>query len=77
MASTLPKLPIFEAIKSHDANKVAVVHSSSSRSFTYGNLLHDVAATRDFISSTAKRKPLQGQRIAFLAENGYDYVGMP
>jgi malonyl-CoA/methylmalonyl-CoA synthetase len=75
MASTLPKLPIFEAIAKHDPKTPAVIHSSSRRIFTYGSLLHDVAAVKDHLSDVTNGKSLRGERIAFLAENGYDYVG--
>ena len=77
MTSTLPHSLIFEAIKGHNPHKKAIVHSLSDRSFTYGGLLHDVAATRDHIANGARSMPLHGQRIAFLAESGYDYVGAP
>lgn len=75
MASTLPKLPIFEAIASHDPNSTAVVHSVSGRRFTYGELLKDIAEARDNLHKEAGTNSLDGERIAFLVENGYDYVG--
>ncbi|KAL9095850.1 MAG: hypothetical protein Q9165_001847 [Trypethelium subeluteriae] len=75
MASTLPKLPLFEAIAGHDPNSTAIVHSLSGRSFTYGELLKDVAETKENLKNTVHGKDLSGERIAFLIENGYDYVG--
>ena len=75
MASTLPKSPIFDAIAKHDPKSLAIVHSASDRSFGYGSLLHDVAAAKDNLTDLANGKSLRGERIAFLAENGYDYVG--
>ena len=75
MASTLPQLPIFKAIASHDPRATVVVHSASGRSFTYGELLRDVAAARDNLVSSSGGKALDGERIAFLVENSYDYVG--
>ncbi|KAF2815140.1 acetyl-CoA synthetase-like protein [Mytilinidion resinicola] len=74
MASTLPRLPIFEAVKKHDPNSTAVVHSLSGRCFTYGELMNDVAAARDRLVKKANGRSTQGERIAFLVENGYDYV---
>ncbi|KAF2845327.1 acetyl-CoA synthetase-like protein [Plenodomus tracheiphilus IPT5] len=74
MASTLPRLPIFEAIKKHDAHSTAVVHSLSGRSFTYGELVNDVAATKDKLQQNTGGKGAEGERISFLVENGYDYV---
>ena len=75
MASTLPKLPLFEAIANHDPNSTAIVHSLSGRNFTYGELLRDVADSKDNLKKTVNGKDLAGERIAFLIENGYDYVG--
>lgn len=76
MASTLPKLPIFEAISKHDPDSTAVVHCLSGRSFRYGELLPDVARARDRIYEAAGKTDVRGERIAFLVENSYDYVGM-
>ena len=76
MASTLPKLPVLEAIASHEPKSTAIVHSKSGRSFTYGDLLKDVAEGRDKLLATAGGRGLENQRLAFLFENGYDYVGM-
>lgn len=75
MASTLPSSPIFEAIAKHDPRSPAIIHSTSDRTFCYGSLLHDVAAAKDNLAALANGKSLVGERIAFLAENGYDYVG--
>jgi malonyl-CoA/methylmalonyl-CoA synthetase len=75
MASTLPRLPIFEAIASHDPYSTAVVHAISRRSFTYGELIKDVAEAKHKLHLEAGTDRLDGQRIAFLVENGYDYVG--
>ena len=75
MASTLPRIPIFEALKKHDAQSTAVVHSLSGRTFTYGELVNDVAAAKDTLLKSTQGKSADGERIAFLVENGYDYVG--
>lgn len=75
MASTLPRLPIFEAIKGHDAQSIAVVHSLSGRTFTYGELVNDIAAAKDKLQRNTNGQSAEGQRISFLVENGYDYVG--
>ncbi|KAF3034101.1 hypothetical protein E8E11_003422 [Didymella keratinophila] len=74
MASTLPRLPIFEAIKKHDAQRTAVIHSLSGRRFTYGELVNDVAAAKDKLQRNTCGKSAEGERISFLVENGYDYV---
>ncbi|KAL8829360.1 MAG: hypothetical protein Q9170_006201 [Blastenia crenularia] len=75
MASTLPELPVFEAIANHDPKSVAVVHCNSGRQFTYGQLLNDVADALDKLRQSAAGQSMDGQRIAFLVENSYDYVG--
>ncbi|KAI9706674.1 MAG: hypothetical protein M1836_003684 [Candelina mexicana] len=69
-ASTLPKLPIFEAIASHDPRSTAVIHSSSDRRFTYGELLKDTADAKDKLRKAAGSGSIAGERVAFLAENG-------
>ncbi|MCJ1403655.1 hypothetical protein MMC11_006878 [Xylographa trunciseda] len=74
MASTLPRLPVFEAIAGHNPKSAAVIHSTSGRRFTYGELLDDVADAKDKILASAGPTGTDGQRIAFLVENGYDYV---
>ena len=75
MASTLPKLPIFEAIAEHDPQATAIIHSESRKSFSYGQLLHDVSKFKDHLGQQSSEKPIKGQRISFLVENSYDYVG--
>lgn len=75
MASTLPKLPVFEAIASHDPHSTAVIHSASGKRFTYGALIEDVAEAKERLYKETGTNNLDGQRIAFLVENGYDYVG--
>ncbi|KAM0551794.1 hypothetical protein ACHAPJ_008365 [Fusarium lateritium] len=74
MLSTLPRLPLFEAVARHDPESKAVVHSLSGRTFKYGELLGDVSRARDRLSEAAGRKDLNGERVAFLVENSYDYV---
>jgi hypothetical protein len=75
MASSLPKLPIFEAISKHDMSSTAIIDSGSNQAFTYGTLLRDVAAAKEHLSQAASGSPLRGERVAFLAENSYNYVG--
>jgi acyl-CoA synthetase (AMP-forming)/AMP-acid ligase II len=71
--TTLPRTRLFEAIKSHDAESTAVLHSLSGRQFSYGSLLQDVAIAKQRLASDAGT--LDGERVAFLVENSYDYVG--
>ncbi|KAK7516532.1 uncharacterized protein IWZ02DRAFT_491467 [Phyllosticta citriasiana] len=74
MVSTLPKLPVFQALATRDPSTIAVVHSLSGRTFTYGQLVHDVAQAKVRLQQQANGKSLDGERVAFLVENGYDYV---
>ncbi|OAP62415.1 hypothetical protein AYL99_04618 [Fonsecaea erecta] len=74
LLSTLPSSPIFAAIANHDPKSAAVIHSASDRTFCYGSLLHDVAAAKENLTALAGGRSLAGERVAFLAENGYDYV---
>jgi acyl-CoA synthetase (AMP-forming)/AMP-acid ligase II len=77
LLSTLPNTHIFRALQNHDPDSLAVIHSASERSFTYGSLIGDVARAKDDLERKAAtaQGPLAGERIAFLAENSYDYVG--
>lgn len=75
MVSTLPNLPVFQAISRHDPNSTAVIHSGSGRRFTYGELLSDVAKAKDRLRSADGKGLPEGERIAFIIENSYDYVG--
>jgi acyl-CoA synthetase (AMP-forming)/AMP-acid ligase II len=76
--STLPNTTIFRALQNHDPDSLAVIHSSSARSFTYGSLVADVVAAKEDLerkAANAQGGQLAGERVAFLAENSYDYVG--
>ena len=75
-SSTLPNLPLFAALKDHNPSRTAIVHSASSRSFTYGNLVADVLRAKQDLLAKAGDKGLAGERIPFLIENSYDYVGI-
>lgn len=75
MASSLPRLPIFEAIARHDPKSTVAVHSASGRRFTYGQLLGDVADRKEKLIQESGKSGIHGERIAFLVENSYDYIG--
>lgn len=77
MTSKLPRLPVFEAIARHDPDSTVVIHSNSGRRFRYGELLGDVCKVRNRLYETAGRDDIDGERVAFLVENSYDYVGKP
>ena len=75
MASTLPSTPIFCALASHDPKSTAILHYPSGRRFTYGDLLGDVAYEQQSLQAAAGSGAFGGERVAFLIENSYDYVG--
>lgn len=76
--TSLPDTHIFRAIRDHDPSSLAVLHSLSGRSFTYGNLAADVLRAKEDLEQKAGKLKgsLSGERVAFMAENSYDYVGM-
>jgi hypothetical protein len=77
LLSSLPDLPLLRALQEHGPSRVAVTHSHSGRSFTYSNLIGDVARARQQLADRANGDgQLSGERVAFLAENSYDYVGI-
>lgn len=76
--AALQRSALFEAMVEHKQDSPAIIHSLSGRSFTYGNLLHDVANAKErLLQETGKdEKTIAGERVAFVVENSYDYVGM-
>ncbi|KAL3457933.1 hypothetical protein BJX64DRAFT_238415 [Aspergillus heterothallicus] len=74
--ATFPNIPLFQALKSHDPESLAIV--STDQRFTYGNLIADVLDGRDRLLEKTGNKPeaLQGERVAFLSQNVYDWVVM-
>jgi acyl-CoA synthetase (AMP-forming)/AMP-acid ligase II len=75
--AALQRSALFEAMIDHKPDSTAIIHSLSGRSFTYGSLLHDVAAAKErLLKQTGKDETsIAGERVAFLIENSYDYVG--
>ncbi|PYH94161.1 acetyl-CoA synthetase-like protein [Aspergillus ellipticus CBS 707.79] len=74
VAGKFHHIPLFQALHNHKKSNFAV-HDSGGLSFTYGNLVGDMLRMRERL--TASNPPHQpGQRVAFMAENGYDYVVM-
>jgi len=59
----------------HDLSSTAIIDSGSNQAFSYGTLLRDVVAAKQHLSQAVSGTPLCGERVAFLAENGYSYVG--
>ena len=77
MAAALQRSAFFEAIRQHDPSSTAVVNFDSGVAFSYGSLLRDVSRAKErLLQETGKDESgIAGERIAFMVENGYDYVG--
>jgi malonyl-CoA/methylmalonyl-CoA synthetase len=75
--AALQRSALFEAMIDHKQDSLAILHSLSGRCFTYGSLLHDVSVAKEkLLKETGKdEKSIAGERVAFLIENSYDYVG--
>ena len=80
---SIPELPLFLAARSHvlaDPHKVAVIDKTKDQSFTFVQLLNDVAALKSQIQQhLSVYDPTvlsftEEPRVAFLAPAGYDYV---
>lgn len=81
---SIPELPLFLEARSHALTsplKAAVIDKTKDQSFTFGQLLNDVAKLKAQIQqylspgtgltgSISEEEP----RVAFLAPSGYDYV---
>jgi acyl-coenzyme A synthetase/AMP-(fatty) acid ligase len=79
LTAVLPSLPIFKQLVDHaKQGRTAIVDYSASSSgdaeYSYTRLLTDVAKFRDELSDFLGKKDLQGERVAFLVESGYNYV---
>lgn len=73
MSYELHRTPLLQALYEQDASYTAVVNHWSGATFTYGSLLRDIARAR---KELLKSKPdITGERIGFLVENGYSFVG--
>lgn len=77
MAAALQRSAFFEAMRQHDPKSTAVVNNDSGVAFSYGSLLRDVSRAKErLLQETGKdEEGIAGERIAFMVENGYDYVG--
>lgn len=78
MAIMLERSAFLEALEKHDPASTAIISYEPECKNTYGNLLQDVARTKLRLLHLAERndRTIAGERIAFLVENGYNYVGM-
>ncbi|KXJ87176.1 AMP-binding enzyme [Microdochium bolleyi] len=76
MAVTIQRSAFLEALTEHDPSSVAVIDNPSGTSYSYGTLIQAVARARELLLLKAGRAghALSGERIAFMVENGIDYV---
>ena len=77
MAIGLQRSTFFEALRKHESSSTAIVNHGCDATYEYDQLLRDVAGTKDQLiqMKLGSGSSIAGQRIAFLVENGYDYVG--
>lgn len=76
MAISVQRSAFLEAIQNHNPSSTAVVNHDSGTSYSYGTLLRDIACAKERLVCSHGKNSLAGERVAFLVENGYDYVGM-
>ncbi|KAL8389034.1 hypothetical protein RB595_008842 [Gaeumannomyces hyphopodioides] len=76
MSVSLQRSAFLEAIQQHEPSSVAVVESASGASFSYQALLQSVARAKEQLLLKTGRtdETISGERVAFLVENGFDYV---
>lgn len=75
MAITVQRSVFLEAITKHAPSSTAVVNHESGTALSYGTLVRDVARAKERLLQTAETASIGGERVAFLVENGYNYVG--
>ncbi len=77
---SIPELPLFVEARSHalaEPHKPAIIDKSRNQSFTYSELLTDVATFKAHIEQYLPSSPVgEEPRVAFLTPPGYDYVVM-
>jgi len=76
LATALQRSSFIEAIQKHDLSSLAILENDSGASFSYGTLLNSIAHAKDELLCKADRADISGERIAFMVESGYEYVGM-
>jgi hypothetical protein len=72
----LQRSSFLEAIQKHEPSSLAVVENESGAGFSYSTLLKSIAHAKEELLSKAGRTDISGERIAFMVESGYEYVGM-
>ena len=70
--------PLVAVISGHRHDACAIIHSDSDKGFTYGRLCQDIANAKVRLRQDLfQGRTPEGQRLAFMLDNGYDYVGAP
>jgi hypothetical protein len=75
MSANIHRTPLLKALYEQDASSIAIIDQSSGAAFSYGLLIHDITRARYGLLKSVGDKPLAGERIGFIVENGYGYVG--
>lgn len=75
MAIKTPRSVLFEALRRHDPASTAIVDSASGDHIPYASLLQDISRFKHHFLKEIGRDDISGERVAFIVENGYDYVG--
>jgi hypothetical protein len=76
MAASLHRTPLLSTFGQQDVSSTAIINQFSGASFPYGSLLRDIARARQgFLTAVGGKSDLAGERIGFIVENGYSYVG--
>lgn len=75
MALQRPKSVLFEALRSHDRDSIAIMDTACGQHSTYATLLQDVQGFKQRLLEEIGRTDISGARVAFIVENGYNYAG--
>lgn len=75
MPARLHSTPLLKILDEQDASSIAIVHQNTGTAFSYGSLVRDVAVARNALMESTGNKSLAGERIGFIVENGYSFVG--
>lgn len=77
MTVSLQRSAFLEAIRKHEPSSVAVVENATGANFSYRSLLHGVVRAKELLLLQTGRSDatISGERVAFMVENGFDYVG--
>jgi malonyl-CoA/methylmalonyl-CoA synthetase len=75
MAFEVSRSVLFEALRGHDQGSAAIADTAAGKHFTYASLMRDVSNFKRQLLRELGRNDISGERVAFIVENGYNYVG--